>query len=128
MRVQAGPRGWHPRSRPGGSRQWLPLLGDAALALVLAAVAVAVAVLRPGIPHRGVAVALAVLQTLPLVFRRSHPLWVLAAVAAASSAAAVISGTLIQPVNLLAALYTLAPPCSPRDPTPPPQATPRAHS
>src|SRR5258708_36896928 len=86
MRVQAGPRGWHPRSRPGGSRQWLPLLGDAALALVLAAVAVAVPVLRPGIPHRGVAVALAVVQTLPLVFPRRPPLWVPSAPAAAPRA------------------------------------------
>ena len=91
------------------------LLGDAALALVLAAGAVAVAALRPGIPHRGVAVALAVLQTLPLVFRRSHPLGVLAVVAAASAAATIISGTLIQPLGLLVALYTVAAHCARRD-------------
>ena len=117
MRVQDPPRGWHPRFRPGGSRRWLSLLGDAALALVLAAVSVAVAVLRPGVPDRGVVVALAVLQTLPLVFRRSHPLSVLAVVAGASSAAAIISGTLIQPLSLLVALYTVAAHCARRDAT-----------
>src|SRR5215469_2184492 len=114
MRVQAAPRGRHPRSRPGGSRRWLSLLGDAALALVLAATAVAVASLRPGIPHRGAAVALALLQTLPLVFRRSHPLPVLAVVAAASAAAAIISGTLIQPLGLALALYSVAARCARR--------------
>jgi signal transduction histidine kinase len=117
MRVQALHRGWNPRSRPGGSRQWLSLLGDAALALVLAAGAVAVAVLRTGIPHRGAAVALAVLQTLPLVYRRSHPLPVLAVVTGASAAAAIISGTVIQPLSLLVALYTVAARCSRRDAT-----------
>ena len=117
MRVQALHRGWNPRSRPGGSRQWLSLLGDAALALVLAAGAVAVAVLRTGIPHRGAAVALAVLQTLPLVFRRGHPLPVLAVVTGASAAAAIISGTVIQPLSLLVALYTVAARCSRRDAT-----------
>ena len=117
MRVQASPRGWHPRSRPGGSRPWLSFLGDAALALVLAAVSVAVAVLRPGIPHRGVVVALAVLQTLPLAFRRWRPVWVLAVVVAASSAAAIISGTLVEPLALLVALYSVAAHCSRRDAT-----------
>ena len=117
MRVQAPSHGQHPRSRPGGSRQWLSLLGDAALALVLAAAAVAVASLRPGIPHRGVAVALALLQTLPLAFRRSHPLPVLAVVAAASAAAVVISGTLIQSLGLAVALYSVAAHCSRRDAT-----------
>src|SRR6516165_6994583 len=117
MRVQALHRGWNPRSRPGGSRQWLSLLGDAALALALAAGAVAVAVLRTGIPHRGAAVALAVLQTLPLVYRRSHPLPVLAVVTGASAAAAIISGTVIQPLSLLVALYTVAARCSRRDAT-----------
>lgn len=108
MRVQGPPRGWHLRSRPGGSLRRLSLLGDAALTLALAAGAVAVAMLRPDIAHRGAAVALAALQTLPLVFRRSHPLRVLAVVASASSAATIISGTLIQPLGLLVALYTIA--------------------
>ena len=117
MHMQASHRGWHPRSRSGGNRPWLSFLGDTALALALAVLAVAVAALRPGIPHRGVAVALAVLQTLPLAFRRSHPLPVLAVVAGASAAATIISGTLIQPLSLLVALYTVAAHCSRRDAT-----------
>jgi len=117
MRVQGISRQEDLRSRLGGSRRWLSLLGDAALALALAAGAVAVAVLRTGIPHRGAAVALAVLQTLPLVFRRSHPLPVLAVVTGASAAAAIISGTVIQPLSLLVALYTVAARCSRRDAT-----------
>ena len=117
MRVQAPPHRWHPRSRPGGSRHRLSLLGDAALALALAASSVAAAVQRPDIPHRGAAVALTALQTLPLVFRRSHPLWVLAVVAGASSAVTIISGTLIQPLGLLVALYTVAAHCARRDAT-----------
>ena len=117
MRVQGISRQEESRSRPGGSRRWLSLLGDAALALALAAGAVAVAVLRTGIPHRGAAVALAVLQTLPLVFRRSHPLPVLAVVTGASAAATIISGTLIQPLSLLVALYTVAARSSRRDAT-----------
>ena len=117
MRVQAPPHRWHPRSRPGGSRHRLSLLGDAALALALAAASVAAAVQRPDIPHRGAAVALTALQTLPLVFRRSHPLWVLAVVAGASSAVTIISGTLIQPLGLLVALYTVAAHRSRRDAT-----------
>ena len=117
MSVQAWRRGWHPRSRPGGSRQRLALLGDAAFALVLAVVSVAVAVLRPGIPHRGVMVFLALLQTLPLAFRRRVPLPVLAVVAAASAAATITGGTLIEPLGLLVALYTVAAHCSRRDAT-----------
>jgi len=73
--------------------------------------------LRTGIPHRGAAVALAVLQTLPLAFRRSRPLPVLAVVTGASAAAAIISGTVIQPLSLLVALYTVAARCSRRDAT-----------
>lgn len=115
MSVQAWRRRWHPRSRPGGSRQRLSLLGDAAFALVLVVVSVAVAVLRPGIPHRGVMVFLALLQTLPLALRRRAPLGVLAVVAAASAAATITSGTLIEPLGLLVALYTVAAHCSRRD-------------
>src|SRR5262249_48013145 len=103
--------------RLGGSRRWLSLLGDAALALALAAGAVAVAVLRTGIPHRGAAVALAVLQTLPLVYRRSHPLPGPAGGTGASAAAPRISGTLAAPLSLLVALYTVAARCSRRDAT-----------
>jgi len=86
-------------------------VGDAALALALAAVAVTAVASRAGVPHHTVMVAFALAQTLPLALRRQQPLWVLAVVVAASTAAAITGGTLIEPLALLAALYTVAAHC-----------------
>src|SRR5262249_23343590 len=102
---------WRPRSRPGGGPRRLSLLGDAALALALAAVAVTVVATRAGVPHHAAMAAFALAQTLPLALRRQQPLWVLAVVVAASTAAAITGGTLIEPLGLLAALYTVAAHC-----------------
>src|SRR5215469_8515899 len=70
-----------PRSRLRW-RRWLLIVGDAALALALAAGAVA-ATGPPG-PDRAAGIALALLGTLPLALRRRYPLWVLAVVVAAT--------------------------------------------
>lgn len=56
MGVQALPARPHARSHPRGSR-WLPIAGDAALALALATTA--------HVPNRPDAITLALLQTLP---------------------------------------------------------------
>jgi len=61
MGVQALPARPHARSHPRGSR-WLPIAGDAALALALAAPAVVAAA---HVPNRPDAITLALLQTLP---------------------------------------------------------------
>ena len=102
---------WRPRSRLGGGPR-LALLGDAVLALALAAVAVTAVATRAGVPHQTVMIVLALAQALPLAFRRQQPQWVLAVVVAASTAAAITGGTLIEPLSLLAALYTVAGRCS----------------
>ena len=116
MRVRA----WHAqpdaRSRPRWRRRLL-IAGDAALALALAALAVASPPPGDG-PRIGAAgIALALLQTLPLAFRRWRPVWVLAMVVAATlgTAIAATRGTAIAgdahvagPVCVLVALYSVA--------------------
>ena len=99
-------------SRSGGSR-WLLILGDSALALFLAALGVVAAVSGPPVPHGPAVIALALLQTLPLAFRRRRPVWVLAIVVAASTAAVIVGGTLVEPFGLLVALYSVAAHCPP---------------
>jgi signal transduction histidine kinase len=85
-------------------------VGDAALALVLAAGTVAVAV-PPG-PHRAAGIALALLQTLPLAVRRWRPAWVLAIVLAATLAAEITGeGNGFGLAGVLVALYSVAAHC-----------------
>src|SRR5215470_3683864 len=123
MRVRA----W--RAQPGAWsgrrwRRWLLVVGDAALALALAALAVASQ--APGMPmrppgsDRAVGIALALLQTLPLAFRRWRPVWVLAVVVAATLGTAIaetlgvaIAGDahVAGPVCVLVALYSVAAHC-----------------
>jgi len=64
MGVQALPARPHARSHPRGSR-WLPIAGDAALALALAAPAVVAAATAAHVPNRPDAITLALLQTQP---------------------------------------------------------------
>ena len=69
-------------------RRRLLIAGDAALALALAALSVALTVTLPPGPtgsDPAVPIALALLQTLPLVFRRWRPVWVLAIVVTATA-------------------------------------------
>jgi signal transduction histidine kinase len=112
MHMQALLHQRNPRSRSGGSR-WLLILGDSALALFLAALGVVAAVSGPPVPHGPAVIALALLQTLPLAFRRRRPAWVLAVVVAASTAAVIVGGTLVEPFGLLVALYSVAAHCPP---------------
>src|SRR5215471_14847430 len=127
MRVRAWrpqPGAWSGRRR----RRWLPVVGDAALALALAALAVASQ--APGMPmrppgsDRAVGIALALLQTLPLAFRRWRPVWVLAVVVAATLGTAIaetlgvaIAGDahVAGPVCVLVALYSVAVRCRRRE-------------
>ena len=96
MRVRA----WHAqpdaRSRPRWRRRLL-IAGDAALALALAALAVASPPPGDGPRIGAVGIALALLQTLPLAFRRWRPVCVLAMVVAATlgTAIAATRGTAI---------------------------------
>src|SRR5215831_8236479 len=127
MRVRA----W--RAQPGAWsgrrwRRWLLVVGDAVLALALAALAVASQ--APGMPmrppgsDRAVGIALALLQTLPLAFRRWRPVWVLAVVVAATLGTAIaetlgvaIAGDahVAGPVCVLVALYSVAAYCPRRE-------------
>src|SRR5258708_34469813 len=112
MHMEALRRQRNARSGPGGSRRLL-VLGDSALALFLAALGVVAAVSGPPVPHGPAVTALALAQTLPLAFRRRRPVWVLAVVVAASTAAVIVGGTLVEPFGLLFALYSVAAPCPP---------------
>ena len=117
MGVQALPARPHARSHPRGSR-WLPIAGDAALALALAAPAVVVAATAAHIENRAAAITLALLQTLPLAFRRQRPVWVLAIVLAATLATAIAGdATDAVMVSLLVALYSVAAHCERREAT-----------
>ena len=117
MGVQALPARPDARSRPPGS-PWLPIAGDAALALALAAPAVVAAATAPHIANRAAAITLALLQTLPLAFRRQRPVWVLAIVLAATLAAAIAGdATDAVMVSLLVALYSVAAHCERREAT-----------
>src|SRR5215467_6020913 len=127
MRVRA----W--RAQPGAwsgprRRRWLLVVGDAALALALAALAVASQApgmaMRPPGSDRAVGIALALLQTLPLAFRRWRPVWVLAVVVAATLGTAIaetlgvaIAGDahISGPVCVLVALYSVAVRCRRRE-------------
>src|SRR5215468_8782123 len=127
MRVRAWraqPDAWSGRRR----RRWLLVVGDATLALALAALAVASQ--APGMPmrppgsDRAVGIALAMLQTLPLAFRRWRPVWVLAVVVAATLGTAIaetlgvaIAGDahVAGPVCVLVALYSVAVRCRRRE-------------
>ena len=77
MRVRALQAQPDARSRPRWRRRLL-IAGDAALALALAALAVASPAPGDGPRIGPAAIALALLQTLPLAFRRWRPVWVLA--------------------------------------------------
>src|SRR5215467_694307 len=112
MRVRALRAQPDARSGPR-RRRWLLVVGDAALALALAAAFF----LATG-DHYGdrlAGVALILLQTLPLALRRRYPLWVLAVVVAATLAtvAAEISGRFNDGagVVLAVALYSVAAHC-----------------
>ena len=112
MRVRALQAQPDARSRPRW-RRWLLIVGDAALALALAAVFF----LATGVHYddRPVGVALILLQTLPLALRRWRPVWVLAVVVAATLAtmATEIPGRSDGGVGiiLLVALYSVAAHC-----------------
>jgi signal transduction histidine kinase len=112
MRVRALLARPDARSRPRW-RRWLLIAGDAALALALAAVFY----LATGVHYqnRPVGIALILLQTLPLAFRRWRPVWVLAVVVAATlgTMAAEIPGRSNGGVGvvLLVALYSVAAHC-----------------
>src|SRR5215469_10840002 len=112
MRVRA----W--RAQPGAwsgprRRRWLPVVGDAALAVALAAAFY----LATGDHYadRLAGVALILLQTLPLAVRRRYPLWVLAVVVVATLAT--MAAELPTRFNggvgfvLLVALYSVAAYC-----------------
>ena len=103
-----------PRSRPRRRRRLL-IVGDAALALALAALAVALAATGPPVPDRAAGIIFALLQTLPLAFRRWRPVWVLAMVVAATLGAAIAGDFtgLLPPLSLLllVALYSVAAHC-----------------
>src|SRR5262252_1144261 len=112
MRVRA----W--RAQPGARsgrrrRRWLPVVGDAALAVALAAAFYLATGRHYGDPRVGMALIL--LQTLPLAVRRRYPLWVLAVVVAATlgTVAAEIPGRPNGGVGvvLLVALYSVAAYC-----------------
>ena len=111
MRVRA----WHAqpdaRSRPRWRRRLL-IAGDAALALALAALAVASPAPGDG-PRIGAAgIALALLQTLPLAFRRWRPVWVLAVVVAATLGAEIArEGNDLFGLATAVALYSVAAYC-----------------
>ena len=104
-----------PDSRSGPRRRRrLLIAGDAALALVLAAGAVAVAAAVPSQaePGRAAGIAVALLQTLPLAFRRWRPLWVLAVVVAATLAAEIArEGNGLFGLATAVALYSVAAYC-----------------
>ena len=112
MRVRAWraqPDAWSAPRR----RRWLPVAGDAALAVVLAAAFYQATGRHYDDPRVGIALIL--LQTLPLAVRRRYPLWVLAVVVAATLAttAAEIPGRSNGGVGfvLLVALYSVAAYC-----------------
>ena len=98
---------WSGRRR----RRWLLVVGDATLALALAAWAVAMTV-PPG-PGRAAGVALALLGTLPLAVRRRYPVGVLAVVVAATLGAEIPGhgSGLGLAVAVLVALYSVAAHC-----------------
>ena len=112
MRVRALRAQPDARSRPR-RRRWLLIAGDAALALALAAAFY----LATGVHYddRRVGIALILLQTLPLAFRRWYPVGVLAVVVAATLAtmATEIPGRPNGGVGivLLVALYSVAAHC-----------------
>ena len=112
MRVRALLARPDARSRPRW-RRWLLIVGDAALALALAAVFYLATAVH--YQNRPVGIALILLQTLPLAFRRWRPVWVLAVVVAATlgTMAAEISGRSNGGVGvvLLVALYSVAAHC-----------------
>src|SRR5437868_2063494 len=92
---------------------WLrrhPLLVDVGLVALLLAATTAAAAHR-GDPAAGI--ALGVLETLPLLWRRKRPLAVVVAVTAAALAL-VSLGIPLLPLQLGVALYTLAAVCEPR--------------
>ena len=102
-----------PRSGPRW-RRWLLIAGDAALALVLAAGAVALVAAAPSQaePDRAAGIAVALLQTLPLAFRRWRPAWVLAVVVAATLGAEIArDGSGLFGLAAAVALYSVAAYC-----------------
>jgi signal transduction histidine kinase len=93
-------------------------VGDAALALALAALALVAAATTAHVPNRAAGIALALLQTLPLALRRWRPVWVLAIVVAATLGAAIAgqaTGAVL--VSVLVALYSVAAHCPRREAT-----------
>jgi signal transduction histidine kinase len=102
-----------PRSGPRRRRRLL-IAGDAALALVLAAGAVALVTAAPSEaePYWAAGIAVALLQTLPLAFRRWRPLWVLAVVVAATLGAEIArEGNGLFGLATAVALYSVAAYC-----------------
>jgi signal transduction histidine kinase len=102
-----------PRSGPRRRRRLL-IAGDAALALVLAAGAVALAAAGPSKaePYWAAGIAVALLQTLPLAFRRWRPVWVLAVVVAATLGAEIArEGNGLFGLATVVALYSVAAYC-----------------
>ncbi len=114
IRVQALKAQPDARSRPQW-RRWLLIVGDAALALALAAVFFLATGSHYYEQNRPAGIALILLQTLPLALRRWRPVWVLAVVVAATVATiyAEIPGRSDGGVFLilLVALYSVAAHC-----------------
>jgi signal transduction histidine kinase len=114
MRVRALQAQPDPRSRPR-RRRWLPIAGDAALALALAAAFYLATRTHYDYYEQNRGIALILLQTLPLAFRRWYPVGVLAVVVAATLAtmATEIPGRPNGGVGvvLLVALYSVAAHC-----------------
>jgi signal transduction histidine kinase len=93
-------REWVPR--------WFPYLSDAALAALLTLLGVVGALFRPPTHHQLVLAVLALFETVPLAWRRTHPLIVLAIVVVSSSVAAFFGATRAEAISLLIALYSVA--------------------
>ena len=114
MRVRALQAQPDARSRPR-RRRWLPIAGDAALALALAAAFYLATRTHYDYYEQNRGIALILLQTLPLAFRRWYPVGVLAVVVAATLAtmATEIPGRPNGGVGvvLLVALYSVAAHC-----------------